>query len=323
MKELISVIINVYNGEKFIKKCLDSVVNQTYRNLEIIIINDGSTDNTLSICESYKDGRIKIITTENFGLSKSRNIGIDNSHGEYIYFVDSDDCIELDTLQYLYNLCKKYKTKIATCKSLDIYNYKFIEKNYKQRIKILSNKEMLEKILLWDNRAEALWNKLIKKELFNNLRFEDRPINDIAFTYKLALTTEKIAYSNQIKYFYFKHNNNKRKQKKEDLIRSIDLYNVSIERYEHIKKIYPNFKENEFGVLFIIARLYLRKNKEIIDFLNKQSAVELYKKLFSIKILGCKTLNVRERIKLVLFRINSKLYVWSINFYLKIKRKVV
>lgn len=78
-QELISVIINVYNGEKFIVKCLDSVVNQTYKNLEILIINDGSTDNTVSICESYKDNRIKIINQKNMWISLSRNVGIENA----------------------------------------------------------------------------------------------------------------------------------------------------------------------------------------------------------------------------------------------------
>ena len=80
MKELITVIINVYNGEKFLKKCIDSVINQTYKNLEIIIVNDGSTDNTLNICKEYKDDRIKIINQENMGLSLARNVGIDNSN---------------------------------------------------------------------------------------------------------------------------------------------------------------------------------------------------------------------------------------------------
>ena len=93
MNKLISIIINVYNGEKYIKKCLDSVINQTYKNLEILIINDGSTDKTLEICKKYKDERIKIITTENQGLSFSRNVGIDNAGGEYLYFVDADDFI--------------------------------------------------------------------------------------------------------------------------------------------------------------------------------------------------------------------------------------
>ena len=133
MKDLISVIINVYNGEKFIEKCLDSIVNQTYKNLEILIINDGSTDKTLKICKKNKDKRIKIINTKNMGLSLSRNVGIDNAKGEYLYFVDADDFIELDAIEYLYNLCKKYDVRIATCDPLTIYNYDFIKYERKEK----------------------------------------------------------------------------------------------------------------------------------------------------------------------------------------------
>ena len=123
MKDLISVIINVYNGEKYINKCLDCIVNQTYSNLEILIINDGSNDKTLKLCKKYKDSRIKIITTKHLGLSLSRNVGLDKARGKYIYFIDVDDFIELDTIEYLYSLCIKYKASISTCRSLDVYNY--------------------------------------------------------------------------------------------------------------------------------------------------------------------------------------------------------
>ena len=318
---MISVIINVYNGEKFIKKCLDSVINQTYKDLEILIINDGSTDNTLKICESYKDKRIKIITTENLGLALSRNVGIDNAKGEYIYFIDADDYIELDALEYLYNLCKKHNIKIATCRSIDINNYNTIVKNTSERVKIISNKEMLEKILLWDNRAEATWNKLIEKDLFNNLRFENRIINDIAFTYKLILKVNNIVYSNQVKYYYFKHEESISIQKKEDLNRCIDLYNVSIERYENIKNIYSDFTANEIGVIYIISKLYLRKNEKVIEYLNNQGAIKFANKLFTLKLFKCK-MEFREKIKLVLFRINPKMQKKIINKYLQIKEKL-
>ena len=319
---MISVIINVYNGEKFIKKCLDSIVNQTYKDLEIIIVNDGSTDNTLKMCESYKDKRIRIISTEKKGLALSRNVGIDNANGEYLYFVDVDDFIELDTLEYLYNICKKYNTEIATSRALEIDNYNTIVKNYRPKVKVISNKEMLEKILLWDNRAEAVWNKLIKKDLFENLRFEDRLINDIAFTYKLVLKANTIAYSNQIKYYHFKHENSISKQKIEDFDRSIDLYKISFERYEYIRKVFPNFTVNKIGVFYIISRLYLRKNEKIIEYLNNQNAVSLANKMFTLKLFKCK-LGFREKIKLVLFRINPNLYKKTIEFYLKLKRKII
>ena len=320
-KELISIIINVYNGERFIKKCLDSVLKQTYSNLEILIVNDGSTDNTFKICESYTDKRIKIIITENLGLSMSRNVGLDNATGDYIYFVDADDYIELDALEYLYNLCKKYNTKIATCRSIDINNYNTKVEKSSENVKIIPNKEMLEKILLWDNRAEAIWNKLIKKELLKNLRFEDRIINDIAFTYKLVLNADNIAFSNQVKYYYFKHENSISNQKKEDFNRSIELYHVSLERYENIKKIYPEFTENKIGVIYIISRLYLRKNEKIIDYLNSCNAIDLFNKLFTLKLFKCK-IGFREKIKLVLFRINPKIQKKIINKYLQIKDKL-
>ena len=238
-----------------------------------------------------------------------------------MYFIDSDDFIELDTIEYLYNLCKKYKTDFATCRSVDINDYNYSAKKSSEKVKIISNKEMLEKILLWDNRAEAIWNKLIKKELYDNLRMEDRIITDIAFTYKLPLKTNEIVYSNQIKYYYLKHNDSISIKGREDLNRSIDLYSVILERYEIIKKIYPDFYINEMGVDFVIARLYLRKNPEIIAFLDKNKAINLYKKLFTFKIVFCKHLKFREKIKLILFRVNARFYIWLINFYLKLKRR--
>ena len=104
MNDLISIIINVYNGERYIKKCIDSVICQTYKNIEIIVINDGSVDHTLKILKSYQDKRIKIINQKNKGLSLSRNVGISHAKGKYYYFLDMDDYIEKDTISYLYSL---------------------------------------------------------------------------------------------------------------------------------------------------------------------------------------------------------------------------
>ena len=143
MKDLITVIINVYNGEKFINKCLDSIINQTYKNLEILVINDGSTDNTLSIIKTYKDKRIKLITTKNQGLSLSRNIGIESAKGDYLYFIDVDDFIEPDTIEYLYNLNKNNNTLISTCKSIDVYDYNILVKNKNEKIDIFVEKRSI------------------------------------------------------------------------------------------------------------------------------------------------------------------------------------
>ena len=316
--ELITIVINVYNCEKYINKCLECIVNQTYKNLEILIINDGSTDNTLSICRKYKDPRIRIKTTENLGLSLSRNVGIDNAKGEYLYFIDADDFIEVDTIEYLYKLIKKYNVDIATCKSMDIYNYDYEVKNKKEKVVFLSNKEMLIKILLFQDRAVAFWNKLIKKELFNDLRFEDRIINDLSYTYKLVLKSETIIFSNQIKHYYLRHSESIT-GKKESMDRIKDQYDVLYQRYNYIKKIYPKLIENNICILQNIIKLYIRENNQIESFLVEQNSFSLYKQVFSFKIIKSR-INIREKIKIILFRVSPDLCKETIKLYLKIKK---
>ena len=317
MNELISVIINVYNGEKYIAKCLESVICQTYKNLEILIINDGSNDNTLKICKSYKDLRIKIINNKkNMGLSLSRNVGIDNAKGEYLYFIDSDDFITLDTIEYLYKLCIKYNTPMSSCMHKDIYGYDFIENNKNEKISVYSRIEILKKVLFSnDDRFIITCNKLIKKELFNNLRFENRIINDVAFTYKLVLKTDKVVYSNQIKYFYLKRKDSI--TGKRTVERSIDLYYAIIERYNYIKKIHPELIENEIGLITKIMMLYTDNKDKLQNFLKEQNAVNLARSLISIKVFIA-SICFKVKLKILLFKVSPKLYKY---IALKYKRK--
>ena len=313
--ELITVIINVYNGEKFINKCIDSVINQTYKNLEIIIVNDGSTDKTLSIIKKYKDKRIKIITTKNQGLSLSRNTGIDNAKGEYLYFVDADDFIEPDTIEYLYNLSKKYNSSLTTCKSLTIFDYDYEIKNDIEKVVVLDSKNYLKMILMNEENAATFWNKLIKKDIFNNLRFQDKIINDLRITYKLAIKSSRIVYSNQIKYLYLKHKDAITVNKKGERIERIeDHYNAVIERYENIKKVYPNLIENEIGLLRGMLQLYALNNNEILAFLKEKKVEKLFKDKFSIKMLITK-IRFKEKVKLIIFRISPKLFIKVSKFY--------
>lgn len=318
MSDLISVIINVYNGEKYIKKCLDSVVNQTYKNIEIVIVNDKSNDKTLDIIKSYKDKRIKIINNKNnIGLSLSRNVGIDKASGKYLYFVDVDDFIELDTIEYLYKLIKKYKVKLATCRCLDIYDYNYKCVNDTECIKLLTKEEMLNRVLLTIDRSGTTWNKLFDRSLFNNIKFENRIINDVVTTYKLVLECEKIVFSNQIKYYYLRHSDSILGRK--NYKHSIDLYDAAIERYNYIDKLYPNLIENKVCLLLLIMSLYVMNNEHVNKHLDKNNALELFKKLYTCKALKT-NIRFNDKIKLLLFRISPKLYRFIIKTYLKIKK---
>ena len=314
MNELISIIINTYNSEKYIKKCLDSIVNQTYKNLEILIINDGSTDNTLSICESYNDKRIRIINQKNKGISLSRNVGIDNFKGEYVFFVDSDDYIEPDTIEYLYNLCKKYDVEMAICRSMEVYDYETKITNKEENVDIISGLDVVKKILLNLERNGNIWGKLMKRDLIKQAKFQDRIMDDVPVVYKLVLNLKKIAYSNQNKYYYFRHPNSLLTSR--NLSYSIDCYKSMLERYDYLKEKYPNMIENDICILWIIVILYGHNNEDLNKYLDEVNAKKLFKKRFTIKVISSK-LKRKDKIKIVLFRISPKLYSFIIRKYVK------
>jgi len=316
MNELISIIINAYNEEKHIKKCIDSVIRQTYKNLEIVVINDGSTDNTLSILNSYDDSRLKIITHENKGLSLSRNDGIDNSNGKYVYFLDADDFIEQDNIEYLYNLIIKYDADMSTCGSIDVYNYDVKIENMQEKIDILSNIEMLKKVLLNKNNSVNIWNKLIKKELFNNIRFPDRIIEDVPVTYKLALLANKIVCSNQIKHSRLIHKDSITGKKKASIL--IDIYDTTMERYYDLKEKSPNLIENDISVLSLIMDTYAIDNKEVNDYIGIRNMKKLFKQLFCFKIFKI-GMGLEDKLKLILFRISPYAYKIIFKVYIKLK----
>lgn len=199
----ISVIIAVYNKEKYLHKCLDSIIAQNYKNLEIILINDGSTDRSKEICEEYekKDNRIKLISTVNRGASSARNLGLDTAQGDYISFIDADDYISKDFYTYLYNYMIKYNADIVECNSVKVKE----DNEYNdESFYIPKTEEIIEcnnigaLIRLYGDEQEfygkaiVVWNKLYKKEVLNNIRFEPgRIIDDESFTYKALYNCKK------------------------------------------------------------------------------------------------------------------------------------
>lgn len=175
MKKLISIIVPVYNVETYLEKCVNSIINQTYKNLEVILIDDGSTDSSGIICDEIarKDSRIKVIHKKNFGVSAARNLGLDNANGEYIGFVDSDDWIEPNMYELLYREIEENNSDIAIC---DV----FLEKEFIEVHKVISqnknifNKDEIFEMLLDNNGFNWLCNKLFKKDLFNDVRIDPR-----------------------------------------------------------------------------------------------------------------------------------------------------
>lgn len=207
---LISVIIPIYNVEKYLDRCIASVVNQTYKNLEIILVDDGSPDLCPQICDDWatKDSRVRVIHKANGGLSSARNTGLQNSAGEYIYFLDSDDWIELDMIQSLYEACAQNDVLLSVCG-----RYIHFENNNSIQIdkcpaanEIMPSKVFVSHMLIGDHCDSCAWDKLFHKSLLVDIRFpEGRIYEDVAIMYKIALSTSCVATLSKPLYHYFRH----------------------------------------------------------------------------------------------------------------------
>lgn len=208
MEPKISVIVPVYKVEKYLEKCVKSLVNQSYKNLEIILVDDGSPDNCPALCDSYakQDNRIKVIHQENMGLSAARNAGIDIASGEYIGFVDSDDYIHKNMYEVLMKTCLDNHCDIAVC-SLK----KFEKEIEADEVITEPGLELYEKekkfeayFKLHGTEMIVAWNKLYKKELFHNVRYPKGKIHEDEFTtYILIGAAERVAFVNFPFYYYF------------------------------------------------------------------------------------------------------------------------
>lgn len=207
MQPLISVIIPIYNVESYLRRCLDSVLRQTYSNLEIILVDDGSPDNCPSICDEYanNDTRIVVIHKKNGGLSDARNAGLDICRGDYITFVDSDDWVNEKYVERLITIANKRDADLVIGEHKKTGNGINLEDQQNHYEKEFSNKEAIR--ILFENKCASFTmscGKLYKKNLFETIRF---PLNkyheDNYTTYLIFYNTKKIVYTTQVLYYYF------------------------------------------------------------------------------------------------------------------------
>ena len=210
---LVSLIIPVYNVEAYLRECLDSVINQTYFNLEIIIVNDGSTDGSLNIIEEYslKDERIRVITQKNGGLSSARNTGLDAANGLYVGFIDSDDVVHSSFVKCLTDAISEQNVNIVVCDFCS--EHKSLAKADDGTV-ILSSNDAVSGLLDDYGYKCFAWNKLYRKELFTDERFPVGKIyEDIKIMYRLFARVSTIAYVKQPLYYYRQRSNSMTKSR--------------------------------------------------------------------------------------------------------------
>lgn len=305
MNYKISVIIPVYNVEEYLRRCLDSVINQTYKNLEIICINDGSKDKSGNICDEYsdKDKRIIVIHKTNGGLSSARNEGLQICTGDYISFIDSDDWIEEDFYEFV--------IKNVADEDLMVFDYYIAKSNTEKEIKKYGNKICeinKEKCLIDLSRAKLeshVWDKIYKSLIFKDMRFpENRNYEDQAIMHLIIDKSKKIKYFNESFYNYF--------QNPKSIVHTInhknyrDFLYVNILRGRFLKERYPLAYEYHLNYVYSgIAKLcwvyqtdknYTKRYK----FLRKFILNRLKNNILNKKI----TLSTRVKMFLCVFDIN-------------------
>ena len=204
---LISVIVPIYKVELYLDRCVQSIVDQTYQNLEIILVDDGSPDACPAICDSWvaRDCRIKVFHKKNGGPSSARNAGLDICRGEYVTFVDGDDWVEADMYETLLRACNDHNTRISVCGRYVVSaDDKYIDKCYALPGSI-SSTDFTARMFVGDCCDSSACDKLFNKSLWDNVRFPDgRIYEDVAIMYRVVLNSERVAIVNRPLYNYFR-----------------------------------------------------------------------------------------------------------------------
>lgn len=249
----ISVIVPVYKVEPYIHKCVDSILGQTFSDIQVILVDDGSPDTCGDICEEYakKDERVQVVHKENGGLSDARNAGIPYAKGEYVIFLDSDDYVEKDMLEYLYTNIKKAGADMATCGIYEVYKDR-IEAQEEEEDFVCSGEEAFRCILRGHTIRGEIWNKLILKSCMEDLRFpKGRLYEDIYYTVDLMQRVKTVAVGTKPKYYYLHRGDSiTGRAYRPQLFDIIDGYTKN---YRVVKKAFPAL-EKEAQCLWIWSR---------------------------------------------------------------------
>lgn len=313
-EKLISIIVPIYKVEQYLDKCIQSIINQTYRNLQIILVDDGSPDNCGKICDEYalKDDRIEVIHKINGGISDARNIGISKAKGKYIGFVDSDDFIDKNMYKDMYNLIEEKKADVCICNFYNVIDDNNIIKNSNKGIQEYNKMDILREILLDKQIQSYAWNKLYKRELFDNIKYPvGKKYEDIGTTFYILEKCNKVVVTDLPKYYYLNRADsivnslseqtvmdyvdliNKRYDYIENKFNKLTRYNVYylartlITSYTDLQNIENPGKEiiEKLNNLYNKTRQAIKEHeKEVIDLFDEKQKMQLYTLLYDISL---------------------------------------
>lgn len=272
MNPLISVIVPVYNVEDYLDRCVESIVNQTYTNLDIILVDDGSTDSSGTKCDEWaeKDKRIKVCHTANCGQASARNKGLQVAKGDLIGFVDSDDYISLEMYDSMNKKMMEYSCDIVECTKLDFSGDEKCSVSGSGAVIVMNQCEAIKDFIKETHLKSTVWNMLVKSEIAKKVRFDDgKTHEDILWPYRVYRLSKRVVYLNKTYYFYFQRPNSTMNTKYS--AKRFDGLDALESRAELVKNDYPN-------LYHLATRSYLGACMYQFQFLCRQPKCKEYKK---------------------------------------------
>ena len=317
MKKTLSVIVPIYNVEKYLSKCLDSIISQTYEKLEIILINDGSTDRCGEICKNYalKDSRVKYIYKQNGGLASARNAGLDIASGDYISFVDSDDWIDTDMYETLIYHLETTDSDIAVCGIKEVFPDATRFKSNTGNISFFNITEAIESLVSPNNIVRfEVWNKVFKKDIIGESRFKDKQIyEDVFFDRKVFFRVNKMVFIDKPFYNYLKvRDGNTNSFFKEN---RLQIFNELEDFIDELKeRNMPDLvKKFEYFLIDTAISFYYDAFRLNAENLLKKKLLNYFERYFTLNLSNI----YANKFKLKIFKFSPNLYVHWLKFKLK------
>ena len=320
---LISVIVPVYNTEKYLKKCLDSIINQTYKELEIILIDDGSTDGSEKICDEYakKDNRVRVIHKVNEGVSIARINGVEQATGEYITFVDSDDYISNNAVEILVNQQIKTSSDLIIGQFYEIINGKIVEPDVKPNLgeynksdinKFLEKNFLIDKTTFSEGMMGYLWGKLYKKVFLEKAIQTGKDLffaEDKLILFNVLISINSMAVISNRIYYYVRREGSATKSYNRKIWENYDLFFKRLAKLDENKLLKDQMKYSELEVLFYLIDKEIKKENTIWDkkrFLKNKSDNILFRELRENRF---NDIGMKRLVKVMLLKSSITLYI--------------
>lgn len=316
MDDLITVVVPVYNVEKYLERCISSVLAQSYTNLQIILVDDGSTDESSDICKRLldSDDRLVYVRQENKGLAGARNTGIDNAKGDYIVFVDSDDFVSNKYVEIMYRALIQNDADMAMCSYIKS-NGEMLEQPIKGKYVVYSGKEIIRKMYDFDVlEINVAWNKLYNIEMFREERFPEGKIHeDFVLNTKVMYRAKRIVYCEDKLYYYF--TNPDSITRKEFSLKNLDCLEQLDFRMDFYKEVEENglFARTMLDYELLCLKYYfLIKKYEKADDALRRSLYDEYKRRFRV-VMGADTVSLFKKMYVCLGYVLPHFMGWVTN----------